>query len=350
MANVDLHDLTVNPLREGLGRRKSPDPATIVLLGASGDLTERKLVPALYNLERDGFLPSKFAIVGVARRPKSDAQFREEMLEAVRRHSRRFTEGDPLWEAFAASIFYHTALFEDPAGYAGLVSRLAEIESKLGLSGNRLFYLATAPDHFIGIVEKLDGAGLVRPEEGKWARVVVEKPFGHDLDSARAMNQSFLRVLREDQIFRIDHYLGKETVQNLLAFRFANEIFEPLWNQKFVSHVQLTVAESLGVEGRGGYYDKAGVLRDMVQNHMMQVLSLVAMEPPVAMDAESIRDEKVKVLRGVRRIPPEDVSRHVVRGHYGPGNLLGRDVPGYREEEGVPASSRTETYVALRLE
>ncbi len=343
-----------NPLREGLARRKNPVPCSIVLFGASGDLTQRKLIPALYNLERDGLLPGKLAIVGFARREKTDDQFRAEMLEGVRKHARRFKEGDALWEEFARSIFYHAASFEEPEGFRSLAARLDHLEGRLGLPPNRIFYLATAPAYFSTIVKGLESAGLTRSGGGAgadgWARVVVEKPFGRDLESARALNRELLQVLHESQVFRIDHYLGKETVQNLLALRFANGIFEPLWNQKYVDHVQITVAESIGVEGRGGYYDKAGVIRDMVQNHMLQVLSLVAMEPPVAMEADAIRDEKVKVLRATRRIPPASVERHVVRGQYGPGTILGRGVPGYRQEEGVPLDSRTETYVALRLE
>jgi len=343
-----------NPLREGLTRRKNPDPCTVVLFGASGDLTQRKLVPALFNLARDGLLPSKIAVVGFARREKTDEQFRAEMLEGVRAHARRFAESDPMWEEFSRSIFYHTAPFEGAEGYRSLAAKLDAIGRKLGIPPNRLYYLATAPSYFSTIVKGLHEGGLVRQDSavnhGGWARVVVEKPFGRDLESARDLNRELFEALDESQIFRIDHYLGKETVQNLLALRFANGIFEPLWNQKYVDHVQITVAESIGVEGRGGYYDKAGVLRDMVQNHMMQVLSLVAMEPPVAMEADAIRDEKVKVLRAIRRIPAADVDRHVVRGQYGPGTILGRAVPGYRQEEGVPADSRTETFIALRLQ
>lgn len=345
--------MTENPFREGLSRRRTPDPCTIVLFGASGDLTQRKLLPALYNLARDGLLPAKLAIVGFARREKTDAQFRAEMLEGVKKYAHSSGENDPLWEEFSRSLFYQTGAFDSASDYKGLAARLEEIERRLGLPHNHLFYLATAPNYFSTIVKGLGAAGLSRSEAAGeasgWARVVIEKPFGRDLDSARALNRELLDHLAENQIFRIDHYLGKETVQNLLALRFANGIFEPLWNQKYVDHVQITVAESIGVEGRGGYYDQSGVLRDMVQNHMLQVMSLVAMEPPVAMEAETIRDEKLKVLRAVRRISAADVDQYVVRGQYAPGNLLGRAVPGYREEEGVPKDSRTETFVALRL-
>jgi len=345
--------MTENPFREGLSRRRTPDPCAVVLFGASGDLTQRKLVPALYNLARDGLLPAKLAIVGFARREKTDEQFRSEMLEGVRKHARRFDANDSLWAEFSRSIFYQTGAFDSLEDYKGLAIRLQELERRLGLPQNRLYYLATAPNYFSTIVNGLDSVGLAKPDassaEPGWTRAVIEKPFGRDLESARELNHKLLDHLSEKQIFRIDHYLGKETVQNLLALRFANGIFEPLWNQKYVDHVQITVAESIGVEGRGGYYDQSGVLRDMVQNHMLQVMSLVAMEPPVAMEAEAIRDEKLKVLRAVRRIPVADVDRHVVRGQYGPGNVLGKPVPGYREEDGVPRGSRTETFVALRL-
>ena len=339
-----------NPLRAGLARRKTPEPSTVVLFGASGDLTKRKLVPALYNLERDGLLPSKLLIVGVARRDKSDADFREEMKEGVKKHSRSLTEGDPLWDEFASRIHYHTGPFEEPEMYAQLGRRLDQLERGLGLPGNRLFYLATSPEHFAPVVKLLDEAGLAHGKNGAWTRVVVEKPFGKDLETARALNRQLLEHLDEKQIYRIDHYLGKETVQNIILFRFANEIFEALWNRKYIDHVQITVAEEIGVEGRGGYYDQAGALRDMVQNHMFQVLSLVAMEPPVKLEADAIRDEKVKVLKAIRRIAPEEVDRHVIRAHYGPGAMLGKKVPGYLEEQGVPRGSVTETYVAMRLE
>ncbi len=348
-----------NPLRAGLTRHKSPDPCTIVLFGASGDLTHRKLVPALFNLFRGGLLPPKIGIVGFARRPKSDEAFRQEMRDSILRHStgprdsnaEGAEETKALWEKFAGTIRYHTAPFEDADGYRSLGAKLEALERELGLPGHRIFYLATAPAHFSPVVRRLGEVGLARPApgSGRWVRVVVEKPFGHDLESARQLNGELLDVLDESQIFRIDHYLGKETVQNLLALRFANGIFEPLWNEKFVDHVQVTVAEQLGVEGRGGFYESAGALRDMVQNHMLQVLSLVAMEPPAALEADAIRDEKVKVLRAIRRIPPGAVERCAVRGQYGPSTILGRAVPGYTEEQGTSPGSRTETYVALRL-
>ena len=339
-----------NPLGSGATRKKRLEPATIVLFGVTGDLTERKLIPALYNLRKDGLTASKGAIVGWGRRDLGDEGLRGNLSGAVARYARGYAEGDQLREEFLETIFYHQSTFEDSAGYRALGRRLEQVEERLGLPGNRLFYLATAPRYFAPVVRELGRAGLVRQTDRQWARVVVEKPIGHHLESARELNRELLDVLDEDQIFRIDHYLGKETVQNLLALRFANGIFEPLWNRKYVEHVQITVAESLGIEGRGGYYEGAGALRDMVQNHLLQVLSLVAMEPPGAMESGAIRDEKVKVLRALRRIAPGDVDRHVVRGQYAAGSLLGEDLPGYLDEDGVSPESRTETYVALRAE
>jgi glucose-6-phosphate 1-dehydrogenase len=338
----DVSSREKNPLREGLIPRKTPSAATVVLFGASGDLTRRKLLPAISHLAESGLLPPKLAVVGVARRAKTDESFREEMMAG----------GAPISPSIAEALHYHELDFDDAAAYPALGKRLDGIERELGLPGNRLFYLATAPAYFATIAKRLAGAGLAKPPEGsgRWVRAVVEKPFGKDLASARRLNADLLSVLDEEQIYRIDHYLGKETVQNLLAFRFSNEIFEPLWNQKYVSHVQITVAETVGVEGRGGYYDKAGVVRDMVQNHMLQVLSLVAMEPPAAVDADAIRNEKVKVLQSIRKLDAERAATHAVHGQYAAGTVLGKAVPGYLEEEGVPGDSRTPTYVALRLE
>jgi len=333
-----------------------------VLFGATGDLTARKLVPALYHLKQTGLLPAKVAIVGWGRRDLGDDGFRQYLSQAIEAHvpspgfaaSTAGEAGSPkasLME-FCESVFYHRSTFEDLEGYRSLRTRLEEIETRLGLPGSRLFYLATAPRYFCPIVQLLGEVGLAGADTaaGKWTRVVVEKPVGRDLESATRLNRDLLEVLDEDQIFRIDHYLGKETVQNILALRFANGIFEPLWNQKYVDHVQITVAEDIGVEGRGGYYDTAGALRDMVQNHLLQILTLVAMEPPAAVEADAIRDEKVKVLRAIRSIPPDEVDLHVVRGQYARGHHLGEALSGYLEEADVPVGSRTETYVALRLE
>lgn len=340
-----------NPLREGLSPRKSPTPATVVLFGASGDLTRRKLIPALFNLARNGYLPPKIAVVGVARREKTDASFRDEMLAAIRNRWKDVSAEDSDWRAFAEVLFYHRADITDQAIYRGLAARLQNIEKSLGLPGSRLYYLATAPEHFATVVKGLSRENLLTEsrQPRRWSRVIVEKPFGRDLESAMALNRELLEYLEEDQIYRIDHYLGKETVQNLLALRFSNEIFDPLWNHTHVAHVQITAAETVGVEGRAGFYDRAGVVRDMVQNHLLQVMALVAMEPPVVLDADAIRNEKLKVLQAARTPPGWSVERCAVLAQYGPGKVSGRPVPGYTEEEGVPPDSRTPTYAALRL-
>ena len=316
-----------NPLREAMPRAGAPDPCAVVLFGATGDLTARKLVPGLYNLAREGLLPAAFAVLGFARREKTDAQFRGEMLEAVNRHSRLKPVLPEVWRNFGGAIGYHTAHFDDPAGYVSLRARLEQLDRERGTRGDRLFYLATAPEYFPVILRHLGAAGLIADPDGArpWTRVVIEKPFGHDLASARALNAAAAAVLDERQVLRIDHYLGKETVQNILALRFANAIFEPLWNRRYIDHVQITSVEDFGMEGRrGAYYDTAGAVRDVVQNHILQLLSLVAMEPPVAMEAGAIRDEKVKVLRALRPMTVEQVRENTVRGQYGPGSILGR--------------------------
>jgi glucose-6-phosphate 1-dehydrogenase len=335
-----------NPLREGLPRRRAPQPCAVVIFGATGDLTRRKLIPALFRLAGEGLLPPAIAIVGFARSEGDDARLRENLRGGLNGE----VDG-ALWEGFARTIFYHRSDYADPAGYARLRERLTRIDQEHGTAGNRLFYLATPPDVAADVVRNLGEAGLASParENGRWARLVVEKPFGHDLASAIDLNRRLRAVFAESQIFRIDHYLGKETVQNLLVFRFANGLFEPLWNQKYVDHVQLTVSESLGVEGRGGYFEGAGILRDMVQNHLMQLLCHVAMEPPAVLEADPIRDEKVQLLRSIRPIRPEEVPSMTVRGQYGAGWVSGSEVPGYRDEPDVAPNSQTETYVALRL-
>ncbi|HEX8679385.1 MAG TPA: glucose-6-phosphate dehydrogenase [Chthoniobacterales bacterium] len=337
-----------NPLREGIVTRSVPDSCTIVIFGATGDLTHRKLIPALYNIAADGELPPSVAVVGFARREKSDEAFRAEMGEAVRKHSRQ-TVRDELWENFARSLYYHTSDFGDADGYKRLAERLDQLDKERGTGGNRLFYFAAAPEQFEPILQQLKAAGLNQSPNGGWARVIVEKPFGTDLDSARELNRIVQGAFPEEATYRIDHFLGKETAQNILVLRFANAIFEPLWDNRYIDHVQITAAETLGVEGRGGYYETAGALRDMVQNHLIQLLCLVGMEPPTDLRADSIRDEKVKVVRSLRRFSPEDVAINVVRGQYSAGAISGKQVPAYRAEERVDRNSKTETFVALRL-
>jgi glucose-6-phosphate 1-dehydrogenase len=342
-------------LREGLRLRRTPDPCAVVIFGATGDLTQKKLMPSLYTLARLGMIPPNLAIVGVARRPKTDGVFRAEMAEAIL-GTAPDTGGRALWDAFAQGLFYVQAEFHDAEGYARLRATLERVDQERGTAGNRLYYLATAPEFYGDIIQQLDRHGLVERAgssrgDGRrpWTRVVVEKPFGRDLKSAQALNRTLLRVFREGQIYRIDHYLGKETVQNILVFRFANGIFEPLWNQHYIDHVQITVAESGGVEERAGYYETAGVVRDIVQNHMVQLLTLVAMEAPVAFEPDQVRDEKVKVLRAARRFPPDDVQSEVVLGQYAAGVVGGEDVPGYRAEPRVAPASRTPTFATMRL-
>jgi glucose-6-phosphate 1-dehydrogenase len=337
-----------NPFREGLRLQRAPEPCAIVIFGASGDLTKRKLMPALYNLEMDGLLSPHFAILGFARRPITTADFQRQMLEGINAFSRKRPADPAFWNNFSRNIDYLPGNFDDPEAYRRLGETLDRLDAERDTAGNRLFYLATAPDAFPVIMEQLGRAGLNRGHSGGWARVVIEKPFGRDLTSARELNRAAHNVFNEDQIYRIDHYLGKETVQNILVFRFANGIFEPIWNRNYIDHAQITVAESVGVETRGGYYETAGVIRDMIQNHMLQLLSLVAMEPPATMDADAVRDEKVKVLEALRPIAPSEAGHLTVRGQYGVGNIAGKFVPAYRNEPHVARDSITETYAAIK--
>ncbi len=327
-----------------------PQPCTLVIFGGSGDLARRKLIPAVYNLLLDGILPPNYAILGNGRKPLSDPDFRQTAREAIVKYSRQKIS-EKVWPDFERRLFYVGGLIEDPKAYKALRQRLEQIEADLKLPGNRIFYLAIPPTSIADAVEGLRSAGLVQPpsSEGPFSRVIVEKPIGRDLDSARKINEAVSRVFDESQVFRIDHYLGKETVQNLLVLRFANSIFEPIWNHKFIDHVQITVAEAEGVGTRATYYEEAGALRDMVQNHILQLLCLVAMEPPHSLDADVVRNARMEVLRCLRPIMGKDIEKYTVRAQYGPGKVNGEDVPGYRREPGVKPDSTTETYVAINL-
>ena len=340
-----------NPLRAGLRIERVPDPHVVVLFGATGDLAHRKVVPALFHLWVGNLLPERFALVCFGRRAFSDQEIRSSLRASLDKHARITPVDEERWAAFAARITYHQGGFDEPAAYASLSTKLAAIDTESGTDGNRLYYLATPASSFPEIVRSLGAAGLDHETaDSGWRRVVIEKPFGRDLETAVKLNREVGKVFRESQVYRIDHYLGKETVRNILIFRFGNLIFEPIWHRRYIDHVQITVAESIGVEGRGAFYEETGALRDILQNHLLQLLTLVAMEPPANLEAEALRDEKVKVLRAIRPIPIEKVDQSVVRGQYGPGWVGATEAPGYRSEPAVDPASETETFVAARLE
>ncbi len=329
-----------NPLLEGLRLRRRPDPCILVIFGASGDLTSKKLMPALYELATRKLLPERFAVVGAARSEESDDEFRDRMKQAVAEHARDAFEQES-WDELAAGMHYLTLDFSDEAAEDRLAELLTALDSERGTLGNRMYYFAVPPSAIGTLVQEI---GKRRGATG-WVRLIIEKPFGHDLASARALNEQIKQHFTEAEVFRIDHYLGKETVQNMLALRFANGIFEPIWNRQFIDHVQITVAESIGIESRAGYYEAAGAIRDIFQNHLLQLVAITAMEPPIDFTADSVRNEKVKVLKSLHTPGP----KHVVRGQYGPGFVEGEEVKGYREEDGVAPGSQTETFVAAKL-
>lgn len=339
-----------HPLVEEGHTLKKADPCVVVIFGATGDLTSKKLMPALYNLQKEGQLPANFSCVGFARREKSHEDFRKEMHDAVKEHSRTQPIDDTLWNAFQETLYYHISEFDNDEGYESLKKFLSDLDAKHGTEGNRVFYLSIQPSFFPLVIEKLNQHGLIyKVDEKNWSRVIIEKPFGHDLDSAHELQKTLMKHLAESQLYRIDHYLGKETVQNLLTFRFGNSIFESLWNNRYIDHVQITAAEDIGIETRGKFYEESGLFRDIIQNHVMQVMTIVAMEPPVNLDAKSVHDEKVKVLEATRRLSQEEYNTCAVRGQYGKGCVAGEDVKGYREEENVDPNSNIETFGAIKL-
>ncbi len=323
-------------------------PCILVIFGAAGDLTKRKLVPALYNLRRNNLLPEEFAVIGLARAEMSDEEFRHRLRDDMNEFATEKVE-DELWNWLASRLFYLSGDFNDDETYAQLESALEKTDRDRGTGGNFCFYLATAPQYFATVIEKLGAAGLSEETEEHWRRVVIEKPFGSDLESAKNLNHEIQQVLKEDQIYRIDHYLGKETVQNILVFRFSNGIFEPTWNRRYIDSVQITAAEKVGVEQRGGYYEQAGALRDMVPNHLLQLLTLTAMEPPVSFKANAVRDEQAKVLHAIQCPTPAEADERTVRGQYDAGDIDGKSVPAYRAEPNVAPDSIVNTFVAMKL-
>jgi glucose-6-phosphate 1-dehydrogenase len=343
--------LAANPLREGLEQERVPEASCLVIFGASGDLTQRKLIPALYSLAHEGLLPTGQTIIGFARPDFTDDAFRLAMREACDKHARTRPVDDAVWENFAKGLFYVQGEFGEPEAYNRLNKKLQECDRTRGTGGRRIYYLAVPPQFFPVISEFLGAEHMVTDPErgGPFTRVIIEKPFGHDLQSAKELNRVAVTTFRERQVFRIDHYLGKETVQNLLVLRFANGIFEPFWNRQYIDHVQLTVAESIGVEKRGGYFETAGITRDIIQNHLLQLVSLVAMEPPVAFEADAVRDEKVKVIRALREFTKGNETEDTARGQYVEGSVLGEKAVAYRKEEQVNPESRIETFAAMKV-
>ncbi len=336
-----------NPLSEGLRLERTPESCTVIIFGASGDLTMRKLIPALFSLAQQNLLPAGFSVVGAARTEMSHEEFRDKMKAAVLEFADVGPGDHTLVDNFIAGLYYNPSDPNKPESFTNLDKLLTQIDSERGTSGNRLFYLSTPPSLYSPICKALGSVNLNRSKG--WTRIIIEKPFGRDLDSMRALNKDVLGVFEENQVYRIDHYLGKETVQNIMVLRFANGIFEPLWNRQYIDHVQITAAESLGVEKRGGYYEQAGAIRDMIQNHLFQVFSLVAMEPPVSLQSNDVRDEKTKVVKAIRPFTHDEVDDFAKRGQYGPGAINGKPVIGYRQENQVDPNSSTDTYAAVKL-
>ena len=336
-----------NPFQDPLRFERQAPECAVVIFGANGDLTKRKLIPALYRLAYDRRLAAGFAVVGTSRTAMTDDQFREKMRESVEKFSEDTKLDEEVWAAFARGLFYVAGDVSDPAMYQALAAKLAAVENARHTGGNVLFYLSTQPSQYATIAHGIGSAGMSKG--GGWRRLVVEKPFGHDMESAKQLSNHLHEFFEESEVYRIDHYLGKETVQNILAFRFGNGIFEPLWNRRYVDHVQITGAESIGVEGRGAYYQEVGALDDMIQNHLLQVMATVAMEPSANFRATSVRDERSKLLRSIRAWKPEEILQNTVPGQYGPARIGGEDVPGFRQEPGVDPKSQTNTYVALTL-
>jgi glucose-6-phosphate 1-dehydrogenase len=345
MSAATLPLTEVNPLQDPLRFARRVPPCAIVIFGASGDLSKRKLLPSLYRLFYERRISQNFAVIGSSRTPMSDDEFRAKMKESVSKFLEEAPFDEEVWNSFEQCLFYVAGDLTNTDSYIDLKAKLDQVEKSHQTTGNVLFYLSTQPSHYADAIKELGAHGL---EKGNgWRRVIIEKPFGHDLMSARKLNDDIHQVFDESNIYRIDHYLGKETVQNILAFRFGNGIFEPLWNRRYVDHVQITAAESIGVEGRGGYYQEAGALRDMIQNHLSQVMATVAMEPPNVFDAENVRDERAKLLRAVRIMKPEEVAKYAVSGQYGPAKVGGQDLPGFRQEKSVDPEAQTDTYAAV---